>query len=172
MRVLMLGDSHFDRLHLIPWAVSRDTVNLAVGGSVAPEMLDQLGDLDPRTFDVVMLSIGSNDAATRPIPLDDFLGAIARLLERCDGCRVVLATSPGVDSRSPYDPATVQEYADAAAALVRSAGGTVVETPRVIRPLGQRALIADGVHLSKAAHLLFVPALRRAARRAARRANR
>ncbi|GAB4005933.1 SGNH/GDSL hydrolase family protein [Nocardioides ultimimeridianus] len=172
MRVLMLGDSHFDRLHLIPWAVSRDTVNLAVGGAIAPEMLDQLGDLDPRDFDVVMMSIGSNDGASRPIPLEEFLGAIRQVLERCEGRSVVLATSPGVDERAPYPEVRVEEYAAAAAALVRSRGGLVVDTPKVIAPLGMRARIADGVHLSKAAHLLFVPALRRAARTAAKRSRR
>ncbi|HWU20376.1 MAG TPA: SGNH/GDSL hydrolase family protein, partial [Nocardioides sp.] len=162
MRVLMLGDSHFDRLHLIPWALSRDTVNLAVGGAIAPEMLDQLGDLDPRGFDVVMLSIGSNDAATRPLPLEEFLGAIGQVLDRCEGRRVVLATAPGVAPRSPFST-RVQEYAAAAAALVRSSGGTVLETSRVLRPLGDRGLLPDGVHLTKSAHLLYVPALRRAA---------
>jgi len=173
MRVLMLGDSQLARLTRYPPVVAKETVNRAVGGAIAPEMVEQLGDLDPHDFDAVLIGVGTNDAGSRPVPLADFLDAIRRVLDRCDGRRVVFVTSPGADARAVgYDDAHMTAYADAAADLVRSVGGSVVDTKRVIRPLGRFGYFPDGIHLSKPAHALYLPVLRRAARRAARRATR
>jgi hypothetical protein len=165
----MLGDSQLARLVRYPSLVSKDVVNRAVGGAIAPEMIAQLGDLDPRDFDVVFIGVGTNDAGSRPVPLPDFLSAIRAVLDRCDGRRVVFVTTPGATAGAVgYDDAHMRRYADEAAALVRSVGGSVVDTRRVIAPLGRFGYFPDGIHISKPAHALYLPALRRAARRTAR----
>jgi len=173
MRVLMLGDSQLARLSRYPRLVARETTNRAVGGATAPEMLDQLGDLDPAAYDVVLVGVGTNDAGSRPVPLPDFVGAIQAVIDRLGGTPLVFVTSPGADARAiDYDDAHMTAYASAGAAVVLAAGGEVVDTPSVIAPMRLAGRTPDGIHISQLGHLLYVPALRRAARRAVRRAAR
>ncbi|RJS46946.1 SGNH/GDSL hydrolase family protein [Nocardioides cavernaquae] len=169
MRVLMLGDSQLARLARYPRLIARETTNRAVGGATAPEVLDQLGELDPAGYDVVLLGVGTNDAGSRPVPLPHFLAAIESVIGRLAGTPLVFVTSPGADARAVgYDDAHMARYAVEASAVVRAAGGTVVETPAVIARLGRAGRTPDGIHISQLGHLLYVPALRRAARRAQR----
>lgn len=169
MRVLLVGDSQLARLARYPLQVGSETVNRAVGGAVAPEVAGQVADLDLAGFDVVLLGVGTNDAGTRPVPLPEFTAAVSALVDRAGATPVVFVTSPGADARAAgYDDDHMRAYAAAAGAVVRAAGGRVVDTPRLLAPLGRFGRAADGIHLSKGAHLLYIPALRRAARRAAR----
>jgi lysophospholipase L1-like esterase len=169
MRVLMLGDSHLARLGPYGWTTARETVNRAVGGAVSTQLFDQLGDLDPGAFDTILFSVGTNDAGSLPVPLPDFLANVRTLLDRLAGTPVVFVASPGTDPRAvEYDDAHIARYADEAAALVRSAGGAVLDTRRLMAPLGRRGRMADGLHISKAGHAVLIPALRRAVRRSAR----
>jgi lysophospholipase L1-like esterase len=169
MRVLMLGDSQLARLARYPRLIARETTNRAVGGATAPEVLDQLGDLDPAAYDVVLVGVGTNDAGTRPVPLPDFVAAIENVIARLARTPFVFVTSPGADARAAgYDDALMASYAHAASAVVRAAGGSVVDTPAVIARLRGAGRTPDGIHISQLGHLLYVPALRRAARRAHR----
>jgi lysophospholipase L1-like esterase len=166
MRVLMLGDSHLQRLAPIQRLIAPQVVNRAVGGAIAPEMLTQLGDLDPSSFDAVVFCVGTNDAGTRPVPLADFTAAVQALLDRVADTPTVFVSSPGADARAvDYDDASMASYAAAAAALVHATGGRLVDTPAVLAPLGRAGRVPDGLHVSKAGHALFVPAIRRAVRR-------
>lgn len=165
----MLGDSHLQRLVPIQRFIAPQVVNRAVGGAVAPEMLEQLGDLDLASFDVMTFSIGTNDAGTRPVALPEFMGSIAALLDRAAGTPVVFVASPGAGARAvDYDNDHMTSYSTAAADAVRATGGRVVRTESLLAPLGRAGREPDGIHISMAGHALFVPAIRRAVRRARR----
>lgn len=166
MPVLLLGDSHLARFAPYLRLIAKDCTLRAVSGSAASDLLDQLGDLDPAAYDVVVVSVGTNDCGVKPAPLADFLASIQLLLDRVKPTPVVLLNNPGADERAVgYDDAQMKTYAAEAAALVRAYGGTVVETADVIAPLGLRGRTLDGLHASKRGLVLLSPALRRAIRR-------
>ncbi|MDO7867272.1 SGNH/GDSL hydrolase family protein [Nocardioides jiangxiensis] len=168
MRVLLCGDSQLARLARYPLPVARHVVNRAVGGATALEVAQQVADLDPREFDVVMLGVGTNDAGTRPVPLSDFTAAVRSLVDWARPTPVVFVSSPGADPRADaaYDDANMAAYAAAARDVVTAAGGRFVDTPRLLGPLGRVGRMPDGIHVGKLAHAVYIPALRRAARRA------
>lgn len=169
MRVLLLGDSQLARLVRYPLPVARDVVNRAVGGANVHDLPAQYADLDLGGFDAVLLGIGTNDAGTRPVPLDTFVAAVREVVARAGRTPVVFVASPGADARATtYDDAHMASYAAAARAVVEAAGGRYVDTPRVLAPLGRLGRMPDGIHVGKAAHLVYIPVLRRAARKAAR----
>jgi len=170
MRVLLLGDSQLARLSRYPLPVAREAVHRAVGGANVRDLPGQYADLALDSFDVVLLGIGTNDAGTRPVPLDEFVAAVGEVVERAGTTPVVFVASPGADARATdYDDAHMAAYAAAARAVVEASGGAFVDTPRLLAPLGRLGRLPDGIHVGKAAHAIYIPALRRAARRAARR---
>jgi hypothetical protein len=169
MPVLLVGDSHLARFAPYPRLIAPDCTVRAVGGASAADLEGQLGDLDPAAFDVIAVSVGTNDCGVRPASLEDFLASIRAFLERVAPTPVLLVNNPGADERAvDYDDSRMKQYAAEAAALVRSAGGAVVDIPRVIAPLGRLGRTPEGLHVSKLGHLLLVPALRRGLRQARR----
>lgn len=167
MRVLLLGDSHLARFHEYPFVVARDCTVRAVAGSSATDLMDQLGDLDPTGFEVIAVSVGTNDCGIKPRTLPEFLDAIEALLERVAPTPVLIVNNPGADERaSDYDDVQMKKYAAEAAAVVRAHSGSVLDIPSVIAPLGMAGRTADGVHVSKFGHIALIPALRRALRKA------
>lgn len=173
MRVLLLGDSQLARLARYPLPVAREVVNRAVGGANVRDLPGQYADLDLAAFDVVLLGIGTNDAGTRPVPLEEFTAAVGDVVWRAGSTPVVFVASPGADARAvTYDDAHMASYAAAAREVVVRAGGGFVDTPRLLAPLGALGRMPDGIHVGKPAHLVYIPALHRAARRAVRRSRR
>lgn len=162
MHVLIAGDSHLARPVRGGWSLTPDTTSVAVGGSVATDLAAQVRDLDPSSYDVVVLSIGTNDAGWRDVPLPTFLAAIRDFLEWTGDSPVLLMTSPGCDetrAEPHWSDAQLAHFATEAAALVRAAGGGVLDTPAVLAPLGAPAFVADGFHLTEAAYDVLLAAL-------------
>jgi lysophospholipase L1-like esterase len=160
MSVLVLGDSHLARVgpalvSLLPGATVR-----AFGGAVATDLSAQADGLDLAAYDVVVVSIGTNDAGWRDVPLEVFTREVEGLVARVPG-RVLLVTSPGADeARAPgWSNAKLGEFAAAATALVMAAAGGVIDTPSVLAPLGADAFLDDGFHLTTAAYDLLLPAI-------------
>lgn len=169
MAVLLLGDSHLARLARYRRLLDADCTVRAVSGSTACDLLDQLDGLDPARFRVIAVSVGTNDCGSKPSSLTDFVQAIEALVDRVAPTQVLMVNNPGADARAvDYDDAKMRRYAEAAADVVRSAGGSVVDIPSAIRPMGRIARTPDGIHVSKIGHLLLIPTLRRALRRAGR----
>lgn len=167
MPVLLLGDSHLSRLAPYRRLLARDCTVRAVGGAAAADLRGQLGELDPSTFRTIAVSVGTNDCGVKPAELPDFLGSIDSLLDQVATTRVLMVNNPGADERAVgYDDVRMKEYAAAAGALVRSRGGSVLDIPRVIGPLGRVGRTADGIHVSKLGHVVLLPALRAALQRA------
>lgn len=165
MSVLVLGDSHLARVRDDLERGGPDVTVRAFGGAIATDLSGQLAGLDPAAYDVVVVSVGTNDAGWRDVPVELFTKAFADLLAQVPTARVVLVTSPGADEvRAPgWSNAKLSAYAAAAAALVAEAGGTVLDTPALLAPLGAGAFLDDGFHLTAAAYDLLLPALHAAA---------
>jgi lysophospholipase L1-like esterase len=166
MRVLITGDSHLARPVRAGWAITPDATSVAVGGSVATDLPGQVAGLDPTAYDVVVVSIGTNDAGWREVPLEEFTHGVGRLVAWAGATPVLLMTSPGcVEGRAAghWSNARLSTYAAAAGALVTAAGGRVLDTPALLAPLGDDAFVDDGFHLTPAAYDLLLPALHAAA---------
>ncbi len=170
MHVLIAGDSHLARPLRGGWSPTAATTALAVGGSVATDLAGQVAGLDPAAYDVIVVSIGTNDAGWRDVPLPTFLEAVRGFVAWAGETPVLLMTSPGCDEARTaphWSDAKLALYASEAATLVRSAGGAVLDTPTVLAPLGTAAFVEDGFHLTQGAYDLLLPALRDAALRLA-----
>lgn len=167
MKVLVAGDSHLARPVRAGWRIAADATAVAVGGAVATDLPDQVAGLDPAAYDVVVVSIGTNDAGWRDVPLEEFTAAVDWLLDWAGPTPLLLMTTPGCDESAAaghWSNARLTAYAEAAGALVEAAGGEVFDTPSVLAPLGPRAFVEDGFHLTAAAYDLLLPALGAAAR--------
>lgn len=163
MRVLLLGDSHLARLgpdDLVGLAAR--VTNAAVGGALATDLAGQLAAIDLGTHDAVVVSVGTNDAAPwQQVPLDDFGRTLAASLPPLP---LVYVAPPGVDearTRRGVDRtvALLARWSAVGRAVVERAGGVVVETPVLLAPLGSAAFVDDGLHLTRAAYDLLVPAI-------------
>ena len=161
MSALVLGDSHLARVRDLLEASGPGMTVRAFGGAIATDLTDQLAGLDPAAYDVVVVSIGTNDAGWRDVSIELFTTAFADLLDQVAPARVVLVTSPGADEdRAPgWSTAKLAAYAAAASGLVVGAGGSVLDTPALLAPLGADAFLDDGFHLTDAAYELLLPAL-------------
>ncbi|MGN6162201.1 MAG: GDSL-type esterase/lipase family protein, partial [Marmoricola sp.] len=143
----------------------------ALSGSCATHLNDQAADLDLAGFDVIAVSVGTNDCGVKPTTSAEFTGAIGALVERAGSTPVLMVNNPGADRRAAdLDAAQLKLYAREAAALVRAGGGAVLDARLVIAPLGQLGRSPDGMHVGKLGHALFIPALRVALWRCARNA--
>ena len=174
MRIVLLGDSHLDRVRrdlprLAPGPAD-EVVNAAVGGSFAFELVEQARGVHLRPEDAVVVSVGTNDAApwktVPPYEFDAHLRALLDLLTEVGTARLVYVTPPGVDEArlagagaGDRTGAVVATYAAAGAALATQAGGRVVDALALLAPLGPRAFLDDGVHLTGAAYDLLLPAI-------------
>jgi lysophospholipase L1-like esterase len=162
MSVLVLGDSHLARVGPVLSQLLPDATVRAFGGAVSTDLAGQADGLDLAAYDVVVVSVGTNDAGWRDVPLEVFTREVEGLVARVPG-RVVLVTSPGADEvRAPgWSNVKLSTFAGAAAALVTAAGGTVIDTPSLLAPLGAGAFLDDGFHLTGAAYDLLLPAIAR-----------
>jgi lysophospholipase L1-like esterase len=163
-RVLLVGDSHLARLGPTVPALGEEVTNVARGGAFAHDLAGQVARRGTARHDLVVLSVGTNDAAPwKQVPLPQFEHTLTDLVAGLR-CPVVLVSPPGVaESRlvRAHDRTSevVGQYAGRAARVVLAAGGRVVDTPAVIAPLGDDAYLDDGVHLGPAAYALLLPAL-------------
>lgn len=165
MKVLLLGDSHLARL--VPYRrLIASTCDIgAVGGSTALDLAGQLEGVDPASYDVIGISVGTNDCGPFGVDRDVSLRALGSVLERVAPTPVLMINNPGADEvaqRWGYDSEAMRAYAEAASALVAAAGGRSLDLRTVIRPLGGKGLTPDGFHVSRVAHALVFPALRAA----------
>lgn len=161
MRVLVLGDSHLARARPRHAEIAAETTSRAVGGSTVLDLDDQLAGIDPAAYDVVVVSLGTNDAGWRDVPLEEFVSVLDAALARFAGRRVVFVTTPGCDPERAggFSPDRLATYAASAAGLVTRHGGTVVDSPAVLAPLGPEAFLDDGFHLTQPAYDLLLPAI-------------
>lgn len=170
MTILLLGDSHLARLRTqggqdrLESLLGAPVDNRAVGGSTVRALALQADGLELSSYDAVVVSLGTNDAAPwGAVPLEDFRSGAAALVDGGRGARWVALTTPGVDgARTPDEGRSnglMARYADALAAVVEDAGGVTVRSRAVLSPLGSDGFVDDGFHLSASAYDLLLPAI-------------
>lgn len=143
MHVLLLGDSHLayvfrDHRSLVVEHLG-EVDCVAFGGATVADLPGQVHGLRLGEHDAVVVSVGSNDVFLGDSPtqvrsaLDDFV-----------------AQHPGTSwvwVESPNFPSPLGELSPA------------VATRDLLAPLGGSAFVGDGVHLSRAAYDVLVPAI-------------
>jgi len=164
VRIVLLGDSHLAYAQPYLPLLGDRVLNAAFGGATVDDLPAQASAARPAADDVVVVSVGTNDAAFRGLDADDFGRRAAALLASLPARGRVVMTTPGVDRERvvglPEQVDTImQRYADALADAARETGSVVLRTPDVLAPLGPRAFVDDGVHLTEDAYHLLLPAL-------------
>jgi lysophospholipase L1-like esterase len=153
-RVVLLGDSHLARVRRDLSMVGSRVRNAAVGGATSLDLLAQAVRAAVDEHDVVVVSVGTNDAAPHHhVPVAAFAEALAQCLHSVPARRRVYVAPPGVDeSRTSATGgrtnALIDAYREAAVAACDELGAHVVRTEQVIRPLGADAFVSDGLHLA------------------------
>lgn len=168
MRIVLLGDSRLAYAQPYLRMLGDRVLNAAFGGATVDDLPAQASAARPAADDVVVVSVGTNDAALAALgdlAADDFGRRAAALLASLPVRGRVVMTTPGVDRARVVGlpeqvDAILQRYADALAAAAQETGSIVVRTPDVLAPLGPRAFVDDGVHLTEDAYHLLLPMLR------------
>ena len=165
MRVVLLGDSHLARVRRDLPALGPDVCNAAEGGASSLDLLAQATGAAVEEDDLVVVSVGTNDAAPwKHVPVTKFAQAVTHCLRSVPARHWVYVAPPGVDESRLTGPgdrtnAVLDEYRDAAVSACVEAGASVVRTELVIGPLGADAFASDGLHLSGRAYQVVLPAI-------------
>lgn len=170
MRIVFLGDSHLARVRRDLPTVGADVCNAAEGGASALDLLAQAAKAAVEEDDLVVVSVGTNDAAPwKQVPVTMFARAVFGCMQSVPARRWVYVAPPGVDESrltglGDRTNAILDKYRDAAVSASNDAGARVVRTERVIGPLGAGAFATDGLHLSGRAYQVVLPAIAEAVR--------
>lgn len=167
-RTVLVGDSHLARVKRDLRLLGENVLNVSEGGAVVSDLLGQTAAASVGQADVVVVSVGTNDAAPwKSTPLQEFEVTLTRLVRTIATRRWVYLAPPGIDAERLTGPdertnAAVTAYRDTATAIFGKIAGCVVPTHSVIAPLGRAAFVPDGVHLSGRAYDVVLPVLRAA----------
>ncbi len=165
VRIVLLGDSHLGRIKRDLRCLGQNVVNAAVGGATVHDLDAQAVASSVGNNDVLVLSIGTNDAAPRQaVPLSAFAEALERFLGSWDVRRWVIILPPGVDESrfaraGDRTNATLSEYRAAAIKAAATVDAQLVDSRALLLPLGSRAFAQDGLHLSGNGYRVLLPAL-------------
>ena len=166
MRVVLLGAGHLARVRRDLGLIGPDVHNGAVGGATVRALAAQATGAQVARDDVVVVSIGSNDAAPwKQVPVADFRGTLDRLVTSVPVAHWVLVTPPGVDEsrltgERDRTNQVVAAYREAAVGVLAGVGAGVLRAEQLLRPLGADAFVGDGLHLTGRAYALLLPAIR------------
>lgn len=168
MRTVLLGDSHLARVRRDLSLLLEPVVNAAVGGARAADLLAQATAAGVGADDIVVVSVGSNDAAPwKATSPSAFARALDAFVAAVPVAGLVYLTAPPVDEQrltgaGDRTNVTVSAYAALGTDRFLRAGATIVDSAVVLAPLGRRAHADDGLHLTGAAYAVLLPALRAA----------
>ncbi|GEP37477.1 hypothetical protein NPS01_11400 [Nocardioides psychrotolerans] len=165
MRVVLLGDSHLAHVRRKLDLIGSDVLNAAVGGASVRALSAQATGAQVSSGDVVVVSIGTNDAApSKQLPLPDFSTILGEWVGSLDVGRWVFVTPPGVDEARLQGAAdrtnkVIGAYRDAAVGIFEAVGAHVVHADQVLERLGPGGFADDGLHLTGRAYDLLLPAV-------------
>lgn len=169
MRTVLIGDSQLARLNNdLGSLVATTVIDAAQGGASIGDALRQASSIQVDANDIVVLSIGTNDAAPwKQTPLDAFSDGLNQLKDSFDLRCWIYMTPPGVDESrlggsSNRTSVVMGIYRDEAITVLRSGGASILPSHEVIAELGTLAFSADGVHLTEAAYSLLLPEIAKA----------
>lgn len=160
-----MGDSHLARLRRGLETFPGEVRNAAEGGASSRDLLRQADAVGVLPSDVVVLSVGTNDAAPwKQVPVSEFAQALSTLVASHPPRGWVLVAPPGVvEERLTGGPdrtnAVIDDYRHAAIEVCEGVGGAVVRTDLLLAALGAKAFADDGVHLNGAGYRVLVPAI-------------
>lgn len=131
-----------------------------IGGFTAP-MAERHWRDTPTQGHIVMLALGTNDAATRgwlsgkqPVPVADFKAALTRQLARLrsQGARPALIAPPPTGSQAMNE--RLAPYRQAVAAVGTATGTPVLDPAEAVAGCAdeQPLLVRDALHLNQAGH--------------------
>ncbi|TGN64952.1 hypothetical protein EXE59_14015 [Nocardioides eburneiflavus] len=167
MRIVFLGDSHLARVRRDVSIVGPDVCNAAEGGACALDLVPQAATAGVEEDDLVVFSVGTNDAApSKQVPVTAYAQAVRRCMCAVPARRWIYLAPPGVDESRLTGShrttnAVLDEYRDVS--VCDDAGARVVRTERVIGSLGAGAFVSDGLHLSGRAYKVVLAAIAEAA---------
>jgi lysophospholipase L1-like esterase len=165
VRTVFLGDSHLARLRGSLRGFPTDVCNAAEGGACALDLLRQADAIGLQDTDVVVLSVGTNDAAPwKQLPMSAFAQALSTLLASRSPRGWVYVAPPGVveDRLAGARDRTntvIDAYRRAAIEFFEDVGGQVVRSDLILASLGATAFAEDGVHLNGTGNRVLVPAI-------------
>ena len=167
---MLLGDSHLARVRRDLPVLGNNVCNAAEGGASSLDLLDHAASAGVDEHDVIVVSVGTNDAAPwKRVALPDFVAALSACLGSVEPRGWVHVSPPGVvearlTDRCDRSNSTIDEYRTAAMDVFREVGARVVRTDLLIGPLGATAFADDGVHLNASGYRVLLPALAAALR--------
>ena len=166
---MLVGDSHLARIQRDVGLIGPEVRNAAEGGASSRDLLAQTARAGIDDADLVVLSVGTNDAGPwQHVRIEEFAEALDHCLRTVPAVGWVYVAPPGVDESrlGPGDRtnAVLDDYRDAALAVCVQAGAGAVRADRVVAPLGPQAFVDDGLHLSGHAYQLLLPAIAAAVR--------
>jgi lysophospholipase L1-like esterase len=164
VRIVLLGDSHLARIQRRLPGIGENVLNAAQGGATVLHLEGQADGADLTGSDVVVVSVGTNDAAPwSDVSVAVFQRVLSRFVRSERAGAWVILSPPGVDEArvGPRDrtDAVVGEYREAAAAVAASSSARLLDTRSLLAPLGMAAFATDGLHLSGAAYRILLRAL-------------
>jgi lysophospholipase L1-like esterase len=165
VRTVFLGDSHLARLRRELRGFPGEARNAAEGGASSRDLPRQAAEVDVQASDVVVLSVGTNDAAPwNHVPVSEFAQSLTVLVASHEPRGWVLVAPPGVvEERLTRAPdrtnAVIDEYRRAAIEVCEEVGGRVVRADLLLAELGVKAFADDGVHLNAVGYRVLVPAI-------------
>ncbi|WP_165356796.1 SGNH/GDSL hydrolase family protein [Nocardioides zhouii] len=165
MRTVLLGDSHLARLRRELDSFPGEVRNAAEGGASSRDLMGQAAAVGVRESDVVVLSVGTNDAAPwKHVPMPEFAQTLSMLAASHAPRGWVFVAPPGVvEARlagaRDRTNAVIDDYREAVIEVAGQVGGRVVRTDLLLAPLGAKAFADDGVHLNGAGYRVLVPAI-------------
>lgn len=168
MRIVLLGDSHLARVQRDLPLLGKDVVNAAVGGATVHDLAIQAAAASVRPDDVVVLSIGTNDAAPwNKVPVARFRDVLEQFLRSCDADRCVIILPPGViearlSGRGDRTNALLEDYRTAVTAAAAATEAEIMDSKAELSPLGPSAFASDGLHLNGEGYRVLLSALRTA----------
>ncbi len=164
MRAVLIGDSHLARLsNDLGSLVATPVFNAAEAGASIGDAVRQASSMEVDASDIVVLSVGTNDAAPwKQIPLDTFTDGLDQVKDSFDLRRWIYMTPPGVDESrlsgsNNRTNMVMGLYRDEAITVLRSGGASILPALEVIAELGSLAFSSEGVHLTEAAYSLLLP---------------
>ena len=162
---MLLGDSHLARVRRDLPALGRNVCNAAKGGASALDLLAQATKAAVEEDDLVVVSVGTNDAAPwKQVSVMEFAQALSRCMRSVPARGWTYVAPPGVDESRlsgacDRTNAVLDEYREAAVFACNEVDARVVRTERVIRPLGVGAFVSDGLHLSGRSYQVVLAAI-------------
>lgn len=168
VRIVLLGDSHLARVQRDLPRLGKDVVNAAVGGATVHDLVIQAAAASVRPDDVVVLSIGTNDAAPwKKVPATLFREVLEQFLSSCDADRCVIMLPPGViearlNGRGDRTNALLEDYRAAMTTAAAAADAEIMDSQAELTTLGPSAFASDGLHLSAKGYRVLLSALRTA----------